>query len=40
MTVIPLGRRSPSASSNLPGGIGRAGLVSPPYLVLLRTGLA
>ena len=37
-TIIPLGRRLLADSSDLPGGLGRAVLITPPYLVLLRAG--
>src|SRR5262245_53398876 len=37
-TPIPLGRRLLAGSSDLPGGLGRAALVTPPYLALLRAG--
>ncbi len=38
MTTIPLAPPSLTGSSNLPGGIGRAVLIAPPYLALLRAG--
>ena len=37
-TTIPLGRRLLAGSSDLPGGMGRAVLIAPPYLALLRAG--
>ncbi len=37
-TIIPLAPSSLTGSSDLPGGFGRAVLVTPPYLVLLRAG--
>ena len=37
-TIIPLGPRLLAGSSDLPGGLGRAVLITPPYLVLLRAG--
>ena len=38
VTIIPLGPRLLADSSDLPGGLGRAVLIAPPYLVLLRAG--
>ena len=38
VTAIPLARPSLAGSSDRPGGMGRAALVTPPYLVLLRAG--
>ena len=38
--TIPLGTGLLPSSSNLPGSLGRAGLVTLPYLVLLRVGFA
>ena len=37
-TIIPLAPSSLTGSSDLPGGFGRAVLVTPPYLALLRAG--
>ena len=37
-TTIPLALQSLTGSSDLPGGLGRAALITPPYLVLLRAG--
>ena len=37
-TTIPLALQSLAGSSDLPGGLGRAALITPPYLVLLRAG--
>jgi hypothetical protein len=37
-TIIPLAPSSLTGSSGLPGGIGRAVLIAPPYLALLRAG--
>src|SRR6185295_19426838 len=39
VTIIPLGPRLLADSSDLPGGLGRAVLIAPPYLVLLRAGV-
>ena len=36
--IIRLGRELPHASSDLPGNIGRAVLLTFPYLVLLQVG--
>src|SRR6185369_16449465 len=36
MTIIPLAQPLPVGSSDLPGGLRRAALISPPYLVLHR----
>src|SRR6185295_15619793 len=38
VTIIPLGPRLLADSCDLPGGLGRAVLIAPPYLVLLRAG--
>src|SRR5512140_2815283 len=38
VTTIPLVPPSLAGSSDLPGGFGRAVLIAPPYLVLLRAG--
>ena len=40
MTTIPLAPSSLTGSSDLPGGVGRATLITPPYLVLLRAGFS
>ena len=37
-TIIPLAPSSLTGSSGLPGGFGRAVLITPPYLALLRAG--
>jgi hypothetical protein len=39
-TTIPLAPPSLAGSSDLPGGFGRAVLITPPYLVLLRAGFS
>jgi len=39
-TTIPLAPPSLAGSSDLPGGFGRAVLMTPPYLVLLRAGFS
>src|SRR6266403_5436236 len=36
MAIIPLAQPLPVGSSDLPGGFGRAALLTPPYLVLHR----